>query len=370
MPEGQTLVANAMNKGWPTPAVPRDAVVKIMVPLIATIGALAIGLLIVAASGSSVGEAIAAFWDGMVGSGYNIGASINRAIALGFVGLGFIFANQANLTNVGGEGQVAIGGMFATAMALHGAAALPFGLAFVLPLLVGTAAGACWGGVAGVLKAKRGTNEVISTLLLTFIALPVVSWSVQSVHLLRKPMSAVSALPESAELADATKLPMLMPSDPTSPLHIGVLLFVVAAFAVWLVLKRSAFGLNLRAVGLNEMAARRAGMPTGRLIAVAMAVSGGLGGLAGAVMIQGQNFYLTNDFSSGYGFDGLVVGLLSRGSVVGVIVGALLFGFLRSGSISMEISAGVPAAVVLICQGLIVIAVAGSVMLVDRKAKP
>ncbi|MDQ6680464.1 MAG: ABC transporter permease, partial [Pseudomonadota bacterium] len=234
---------------------------------------------------------------------------------------------------------------------------------------VGTAAGACWGGLAGVLKARRGTNEVISTLLLTFIALPVVYWSVQSVHLLRKPMSAVSALPESAEIADATKLPMLMPSDPTSPLHVGLLLFAIAVFAVWLVLKRTAFGLNLRAVGLNEVAARRAGMPTGRLIAVAMAVSGGLGGLAGAVMIQGQNFYLTNDFSSGYGFDGLVVGLLSRGSVVGVVVGALLFGFLRSGSISMEISAGVPAAVVLICQGLIVIAVAGSVMLVDRKAR-
>ncbi len=368
--EAQALPADTTNRRWAAAAVPRETVVKIGVPLIATIGALLIGLLIIAVSGSSVGDAIAAFWDGMVGSGYNVGASINRAIALGFVGLGFIFANQAKLTNVGGEGQIVIGGMFATAMALHGAAALPFGLAFGLPLLAGTLAGACWGGIAGVLKAKRGTNEVISTLLLTFIALPVVYWSVQSVHLLRKPMSAVSALPESAEIADATKLPMLMPSDPTSPLHIGLLLFAVAVVAVWLVLKRSALGLRLRAVGLNELAARRAGMPTGRLLVLAMAVSGGLGGLAGAVMIQGQNFYLTNDFSSGYGFDGLVVGLLSRGSVIGVIVGALLFGFLRSGSISMEISAGVPAAVVLICQGLIVIAVAGSAMWVDQKAAP
>lgn len=370
MSEAQTVVATAMNKGRVASDVSRATVVKIMVPLIATIGALLIGLLIIAASGSSVGAAIAAFWDGMVGSGYNIGASINRAMVLGFVGLGFIFANQANLTNVGGEGQIAIGGMFATAMALHGAAGLPFGLAFVLPLLVGTAAGACWGGIAGVLKAKRGTNEVISTLLLTFIALPIVYWSVQSVRLLRKPMSAVSALPESAEIADATKLPMLLPSDPTSPLHIGLLLFAVAVFAVWLVLKRSAFGLSLRAVGLNELAARRAGMPTGRLIAVAMAVAGGMGGLAGAVMVQGQNFYLTHDFSSGYGFDGLVVGLLSRGSVAGVVIGALLFGFLRSGSIAMEISAQVPAAVVLICQGLIVIVIAGSAMLVDKKVQP
>src|SRR3569832_989621 len=99
---------------------------------------------------------------------------MNRAISLGFVGLGFIFANRANLTNVGGEGQIAVGGMFATALALHGAAGLPLGLAFVLPLVAGTVAGARWGGLAGVLRATRNTNEVISTLLLTFIALPIV----------------------------------------------------------------------------------------------------------------------------------------------------------------------------------------------------
>ena len=103
---------------------------------------------------------------------------------------------------------------------------------------------------------------------------------------------------------------------------------------------------------------------------IAMAIGEGCvqNGLAGAIMIQGQNFYLTTDFSSGYGFDGLVVGLLSRGSVAGVVAGALLFGFLRSGSIAMEISAHVPAAVMLVCQGLIVILVAGSASLLDRKA--
>jgi ABC-type uncharacterized transport system permease subunit len=204
--------------------------------------------------------------------------------------------------------------------------------------------------------------------LLTFIALPVVYWSVESLHLLRKPLTEVSSLPESAEIADPTKLPMLFPVDSTSPLHIGLVLFFIAVFAVWVVLKRSAFGLKLRAVGLNALASRRAGIATNRLIVASMAIAGGLGGLAGAVMIQGQNFYLTSEFSSGYGFDGLVVGLLSRGSPLGVVVGAMLFGFLRSGSIAMEISAHVPAAVVLICQGLIVIAVAGSTWLIDRKA--
>src|SRR4051812_11380066 len=109
--------------------VSADAVLRVAVPVVATVIALLCGLLIVAATGSSVAEAMDAFRDGMAGSAYNIGASINRAITLGFVGLGFVFANRASLTNVGGEGQIAIGGMFATAMALHGAAGLPLGLA-------------------------------------------------------------------------------------------------------------------------------------------------------------------------------------------------------------------------------------------------
>jgi len=340
---------------------------QVLVPVLSTLIALGIGLLIIASTGGSVSEAIAAFWDGMAGSDYNIGASLNRAITLGLVGLGFIFANRANLTNVGGEGQIAMGGMFATAVALHGAGNLPFGLAFIVSMAAGATAGALWGALAGYLKAKRGTNEVISTLLLSFIALPLVYWSVESFHLLRKPISDLSSLPESPEIPDATKLPLLSP-DNGSPLHIGLLLAVVAVVVVWLVLKHSTLGLRLRAVGLNETASRRAGLRTSFYIILAMAVSGGLGGLGGAIMILGQQFYLTSDFSSGYGFDGLVVGLLSRGSAVGVVIGALLFGFLRSGSINMEITAHIPSAVVLICQGLIVIIIAGSAILTNRKS--
>jgi len=346
--------------------MPPGSWLKIVVPVAAVVVALGFGLLIIAATGSSVVDAMAAFWDGMAGSMYNVGASINRAISLGFIGLGFIFADRANLTNVGGEGQLAVGGMIATAAALHGAGSLPLGLSFVVPLLMGTLAGALWGGLAGLLKAARGTNEVISTLLLSFIALPLVYWSVESVKLLRKPMTEVSSLPESAEIPDSTKLPMLLPSDPTSPLHIGLVLFLVVVVVVWLMLARTPLGLKLRAIGLNETAARRAGIGAERLIVASMAVAGGLGGLAGSIMIQGQAFYLTNGFSSGYGFDGLVVGLLARGSALGVVLGALLFGFLRSGSIAMEITAQVPAAVVLISQGLIVIMLAGSVLLVER----
>lgn len=351
------------------PQISRARLAGIAVPLLATLAAILFGLVLVAITSQSVGDAIAAFVDGTIGSAYSIGASLNRAVALSLVGLGFIVANQANLTNVGGEGQIAMGGIFATALALNpGVTALPLGLAVILPLLAGALAGGVWGGIAGGLKAKFGTNEVISTLLLTFIALLAVYWAVQSEELLRQPRTSSSTLPESLEIADAAKLPLLSGSG-ESPLHIGIVIALVAAVIVAIVLRRSAFGMKLRAVGLNETAARRAGIGRDGVVVAALSIAGAFGGLAGAIMLLGEQYYLKAGFSSGYGFDGLVVGLLSRGSASGVILGALFFGFLRSGGISMEISASVPSAVVLIVQGLIVIAVAGSTFLLERRGR-
>jgi general nucleoside transport system permease protein len=212
---------------------------------------------------------------------------------------------------------------------------------------------------------RFGTNEVISTLLLGFVALLAVYWCVQSTALLRQPQTNSATLPESLPIADSVKLPGLT-GNSESPLHIGLVICLVLAVATAIVLQRSTFGLRLRAIGLNELAARRAGMPGGILLVIALALAGAFGGLAGAIMLQGEQYYLKTGFSSCYGFDGLVVGLLSRGSTVGVLAGALFFGFLRSGGISMEIMAGVPAALTLVIQGLIVIAVAGSVILVDK----
>jgi len=339
------------------------------IPLLAVAASLCVGLVLMAVTGSSVGDAIAAFADGAFGSAYALGASINRAVALTLVGLGFILAAQANLTNVGGEGQIAMGGIFATAVALYGGVAnLPLGLPELLPILAGTAAGAVWGALAGVMKVRFGTNEVISTLLLTFIALLMVYGAVQSEDLLRQPSTSSGTLPESLPIPPATALPMLT-SDPSNPLHIGALVAVVAATLVGITLRQSVFGLRLKAVGLNRIASRRAGIRTDTLIVAALGIAGALGGLAGAMMLLGEQGYLKAGFSSGYGFDGLVVGLLSRGSTLGVLAAAIFFGFLRSGGISMEISAGVPAAVVLIVQGLVVVAIAGSTILIEQAGR-
>ena len=332
----------------------------VWISLAAVLFAFVCGALLVVAIGVPLGEALAAFAEGAWGTPYAIAASINRALALGLVGLGFVFANRANLTNVGGEGQIAMGGMAATAVALYGGAALlPAPLSYLLPMFAAALAGGVWGGVAGVLKAKVGTNEVISTLLLSFVAVWLLYWSVQSDSMLRQPMTTTATLPESKEIPDITKLPLLG-ADASIPLHIGLLLALVLALVVFVVLDKTAFGVRLRALGLNAVAARRAGIPIQSSIVLALFVAGAFGGLAGAFMLQGDQYSLKARFSSGYGFDGLVVGLLARGSVWGVLASALLFGFLRSGGINMEMGAGVPSAVVLVIQGLIIVTLAGA----------
>ena len=145
------------------------------------LAAIACGMALVAGDGRVDRRRVAAFAEGAWGSPYAIAASINRALALGLVGLGFVLAQRANLTNVGGEGQIALGGIAATAVSLYaGVAPLPAPWSFVLPMLAAAVAGGVWGGIAGVLKVKAGTNEVISTLLLSFIAIWMVYGAVQS----------------------------------------------------------------------------------------------------------------------------------------------------------------------------------------------
>jgi ABC-type uncharacterized transport system permease subunit len=344
----------------PAPAVaPRRPRPRVAVaPLLALVASLLFGLALIAATGVPVREAVAAFWDGIAGSRYALVGSLNRSVPLALVGLGFILADRANLTNVGGEGQICAGGLIATAAALSwGAARLPGPLAFLFPLVAGTLAGALWGAVAGLLKARRGSNEVITTLLLTFVALQMVYGAVQSERLLRQPVTDSSTLPESLEIAEKVQLPALIAG---SGLHVGLVIALLMAALVAVVLARSAVGLRLRAVGQSELASRRAGLAVERLVIGTLAASGALGGLAGAIMVQGDQHYLTSGFSSGYGFDGLVVGLLARGWAPAVVLFALLFGALRSGGMAMEMTARVPSAVVLVCQGLMVIAIAAA----------
>jgi general nucleoside transport system permease protein len=149
----------------------------------------------------------------------------------------------------------------------------------------------------------------------------------------------------------------------SSPANAGILLAIGVLIAAWIAIRHGMLGMRLRAVGLGAGAALRAGLDTGRTQILAMSLSGATGGLAGALLILAIPFVLQDGFSSGYGFDGLVVGLLARGSILGVVAGAALFGLLRSGGVALEIGVGIPSETVLIVQALIIIAVAGTAVL-------
>lgn len=339
----------------------------LMLPICAVLLAFAFGMVIVVAMGVPLNNALVAFWNGAFGSPYAISASLNRAVALALVGIGFVIANRAGLTNVGGEGQIALGAIAATALCLApGMADLPFGLAFIVPLVGAAFVGGLWGAVAGVLKTRAGTNEVISTLLLSFIGTWLLYWSVQSENLLRQPMTSSATLPESASIPMTTQVPLLTGSY-ASPVTYGLPIMLVLAVLAAIALSYSIFGFRLRAVGHNPIAAARAGISVGMTLTVALFIAGAFGGLAGGLMLQGEQYSLKVGFSSGYGFDGLVVGLLARGSVPGVIAGALLFGFMRSGGISMEMIATVPSSLVGIIQGMIVLMIAGAAYYLDKR---
>lgn len=335
----------------------------------AVVAAIAVAMLMILSVGVPISEAFAAFADGAWGSPYAIGASINRSLVFALVGIGFVLANRARLTNVGGEGQIAIGAIAATAISLYGGCeGLPYGLSYIIPLLGAALAGGAWGALPGWLKARLGTNEVISTLLLSFIAVWLLYWSVQSVDLLRQPMTSGGTLPESETIPDSTQLPLLW-ADSGLGIHLGLIITVVVGVVVAVIIQRSQFGFALRAVGYNPQAAKRAGIAITWTMVAALAIAGAFGGLAGAIMLQGDQYSLKAGFTSGYGFDGLVVGLLARNSILGVFVVALLFGFMRSGGINMEMVAQVPAALVLVVQAIVILILAGSAVWLDRKGE-
>ena len=326
-----------------------------------------LGLVLIFLSAFRCRTRSSAFIDGTVGSPYAIAASINRSIAFALVGIGFVIANRANLINVGGEGQIAVGGIAATAVALYGhVAGLPAGLGIYL-------AAARRGDRRHAMGRDRrrpedqGRHQRSDQHAAVVVHRHLAALLVRAVGgLLRKPMTSSATLPESLEIPDPTKLPLLT-GDYSFPLHIGLPITIVIAIVAGLLLTKTMFGVQLRAVGFNPVAASRAGISYARMVMFSLAIAGALGGLAGGIMLLGEQYVLKDGFSSGYGFDGLVVGLLARGSVVGVIAAALLFGFLRSGGINMEMVAGVPTALVMVIQGLIVVTLAGAAYFIGRR---
>ena len=276
--------------------------------------------------------------------------TIVTATPLMLSGLAVTLAFRAGLFNIGGQGQAVLGAAAAAFVGFH--FNLPPGVHLAAALLAGIAAGAVWGGVPGLLKARTGAHEVITTIMLNYVAtILVVYLLAQEVFQRTGRDDAISSL-----VRPDARLPELFGGE--LRLHAGLLVALAAAAGVWWLLTRTTPGFELRAVGFNLHAARTAGMSSGRVYVVAMALAGGLAGLAGAVQMLGTEFTLTPGSAGGLGFTGISVALLGRATVKGTIAASFLFGGLQAGGIQMQASTGTPVDLVTIIQGLIVLFIA------------
>jgi simple sugar transport system permease protein len=339
-----------------------DVAEVVIVPAIAVILALAIGAIVMVLTGvapGAIGTAYAALFVGSLGSLSAISETLTSAAPLILAGLGVALAFRAGLFNIGAEGQLVLGGLVAVVVgfALEG---LPWFVHLPLALAAGAIVGAGWGGIAGWMKAATGAHEVITTIMLNFIALRLLDYLLRNPPIQRvgrtDPISK-SVLP-SAELP-----PLLAWFDPSLRVHGGIILAALAvAFVTWL-LFRTTIGFEFRAAGLNPDAARYAGMRSGAIIVAVMAISGALCGLAGANQVLGVLQRASPNFSAGIGFDAIAVALLGRSHPIGVALAGLLFGALQAGGRQMQVAAGVSLDLIAVVQALVIIFIAAPILM-------
>lgn len=295
-------------------------------------------------------EVLSAFWDGAFGSPYAFwSATLVRATPLLLVGLAVALAFRAGILNIGAEGQLIVGAIAAAAVALH-LPTLPGPLLVVTMIAVGAMGGAAWAGIAALLRRRFGVLEVISTIMLNFVAMALVSWMV------RGPLQEPTRIyPMSPTFAEAARWPFLIPGQ---RLHLGILLGLASAAGLWFVLARTAVGFRVRAVGAGARAARSAGgVDAERLAAHVFLVSGALAGLAGASEVGGVTWALYEGISPGHGYTAIAVALLARLDPRWVVLSALFFGALEAGGAAMQRNAGVPAVAVQIVTATVLLAV-------------
>ncbi|KXK12511.1 MAG: ABC transporter permease [Chloroflexi bacterium OLB14] len=347
----------------------RDA---LLVPTLAVITGLIIGGIVMLVSGSNPIQAYGALFAGSFGSPSAILSGLQAYFATGdntlliksiypfteslvtatpyiFAGLAAAIGFRAGLFNIGAEGQFFIGAL-CSAFIGYSIKDLPMIIHLPLALLGGALGGAIWGMIPGYLKARFGAHEVVNTIMMNWIAFRLSDW------LLKGPMQASNFRPVTPNVFASAELPRFF----EAPLrfNLGFFLALLAAYLVYWFLFKTTLGFEVRSVGANPDAAKYAGMNIIKNFVLVMSLSGALAGLAGTAQVLGVDHWVGQGFSAGYGFDAIALALLGKSHPVGVVLSALLFGFLRSGATNMQSVAGIPIDIISIIQGLVIVFIA------------
>ena len=319
---------------------------------------LGVGLLIaiaLAPFGETPFEGASLLLKGAFGSWRRVSETLVKTSPLLFTGLAVALAFRCGAFNIGAEGQFLIGALAAVAVGAN-LETESRGLGVTLVLLAAFVGGAVWGGIAGLLKSWREVPEVISTIMLNFVALYWIS------ALIRGPLkNPTSGLPESPEILPASYLPRLSDLGNLSGyrVHLGLVIGILLAVAVWVLLTKTVIGFKMRAVGFNSDAARFAGYHPKRIWATSLALSGALAGLGGGIEVTAITFRIWDRFSPGYGYTAIAVALMARLHPLMVILTALFFGALDQGAGTLQRNLGVPLVVIYLIQGLVILMAVG-----------
>lgn len=343
----------------------KDRLFDAMLPVIATLIALAFGGVLLLLLGVNPVTAYAAMFKGAFGTVSGLTQTLTKATPLLLVALGICIAFRGGVINIGAEGQIILGAISAAAVALS-FPTLPGIILIPLTLGAGVLGGAAWGGIAGVLKARFGVNEILSTVMLNAIALQLMNYLLRGPMLDPEQIAAGTNIPQSATLPDQVWLLRLVPR---TQLHAGLILAIVLAVVVYIFLWRTTIGYRIRAVGLNPSAARYAGIPVKSYMALAMILSGAFAGLAGAVEVTGVHHRMIEGLSGGYGFSGIVTALFGKLHPLGAIPASIIFGGLLTGADKMQRSVQVPSSLIVVIEGLIVLFVVASDYFVKKRAR-
>jgi general nucleoside transport system permease protein len=321
-----------------------------LVPVLAVFTALVIGGVVIASTGADVLRAYGGLWEGAFGSLAAISDTLVTSTPYIFAGLAVAVGFKCGLFNIGAEGQLAMGSIGA-AVAGYAITGLPIFIHLPLALIIGMLTGAAWGAIPGFLRAKTGAHEVITTIMLNYIAIRLTDYLIKGPFL-----DPTSSAPRTPFIEESAQLPLILGGD--YRLHAGFLLALVMVFVIWWLLRKTTLGFEIRTVGSNPDAAQYAGMSITRNFVLAMAISGGLAGLAGVSQVLGLEYNLKSQFSAGYGFDSIAIALLARSNPIAIIPAAIFWGALRSGAGAMQVQSGISVNLINIIQALVIIFVA------------